>query len=189
MNYVMIVVYNICNIISKGVYKYIIMPFIKVNFQECGKQVHIGKGGLFTYKNISIGDYTSIGSNAMFICTRAKINIGKRVMFGPHVFMITGGHRTDVVGRYMIDIDNNEKLTENDKDITICNDVWIGANSIILKGTIIGEGSVIAAGSVVTKDVPEYAIVGGVPAKIIKMRFDNTQIKKHKSIINQGESI
>ncbi len=60
---------------------------------------------------------------------------------------------------------------------TIGNDVWIGSNATILQGVNIGNGAVIAAGAVVTKDVPPYAIVGGVPAKIIKYRFTEEQIK------------
>lgn len=60
----------------------------------------------------------------------------------------------------------------------IGNDVWIGANAIILQGVTIGDGAIIAAGAVVTKDVPPYAIVGGVPAKVIKYRFSDEVILK-----------
>lgn len=60
----------------------------------------------------------------------------------------------------------------------IGNDVWLGANSLVLKGVKIGDGAVIGAGAVVTKDVPPYAIVGGNPAKVIKMRFDDETIGK-----------
>ena len=60
----------------------------------------------------------------------------------------------------------------------IGNDVWIGANAIILQGVTIGDGAIIAAGAVVTKDVPPYAIVGGVPAKVIKYRFSDDVILK-----------
>lgn len=104
-------------------------------------------------------------------------------MFGPHVFMITGGHRYDIIGRYMSSIKENEKLEENDRPIIVEGDNWIGANSIVLKGVTIGEGSIIAAGSVVTKDVPPYSIVGGVPARVIKMRFNDEEIKKHKELL------
>jgi acetyltransferase-like isoleucine patch superfamily enzyme len=123
------------------------------------------------------------------MCTRAEIKIGDHVMFGPHVFMITGGHRMDIIGRYMKSIGNNEKLPENDQDIIIEGDNWIGANSIILKGVTIGRGAVVAAGAVVTQDVQPYSIVGGVPAKLIKMRFDDETILKHtKALLRNGES-
>lgn len=58
----------------------------------------------------------------------------------------------------------------------IGNDVWIGLNATILDGVTIGDGAIVAAGAVVTKDVPPYAVVAGVPAKIIKYRFTESQI-------------
>ena len=106
-------------------------------------------------------------------------------MFGPHVTMITGGHRTDVIGRYMIDITDKEKRPEDDRDIVIESDVWVGANATILRGVTVGQGSVIAAGAVVTRDVPPYSIVGGVPARVLKMRFDEQTQKKHIAMLNK----
>jgi serine acetyltransferase len=67
-------------------------------------------------------------------------------------------------------------------DIIIENDVWIGAKATIMSGVRIGNGAIVAAGSVVSKDVPPYAIVAGNPAKIVKYRFDEEQIKKLLSI-------
>jgi acetyltransferase-like isoleucine patch superfamily enzyme len=64
------------------------------------------------------------------------------------------------------------------KSVEICNDVWVGANSIILRGVKVGNGAVIGANSLVTKDVPPYAIVVGSPAKVLKYRFDENCIKK-----------
>lgn len=101
-------------------------------------------------------------------------------MFGPHVFLIAGGHRMDIIGRYMNDIRSNEKRRDDDRDIIIEDDVWIGANAMILRGVRVGKGSVIAAGSVVTKDVEPYCIYGGVPAKKIRQRFTNEQIEEHE---------
>lgn len=152
------------------------MPFKKAMFKRCGKHVQIDKNTKITYKNVSVGDHVSIGRNAEFMSTRAQIIIGDHVMFGPHVFMITGDHITDIKGRYMDEFTDDEKRPEDDQDIVLEGDNWIGANAIILKGVTIGKGAVIAAGSVVTKNVPPYSIVGGVPAKVIKYRFSDDEV-------------
>lgn len=104
--------------------------------------------------------------------TRAKLRIGNDVMFGPGVTIVTGDHRIDLPNRTMISVRDNEKLPENDQDVIIENDVWIGANVTILKGVTIHTGSVVSAGAVVTKDVEAFSIVGGIPAKLIKKRFE-----------------
>lgn len=75
----------------------------------------------------------------------------------------------------------NSALRDN-KPVIIGNDVWIGANVIILPGVHIGDGAVLAAGAVVTKDVDDYAIVGGIPAKVIRYRFDDEKIKQFQKI-------
>lgn len=106
-------------------------------------------------------------------------------MFGPGVTIITGDHRTDVVGKYMIEIKDTEKMPENDMDVVIEDDVWLGANSVILKGVTIGRGSVIASGAVATKSVPPYSIVGGVPAKVLKARFTEQEIEQHEAILQK----
>ncbi len=64
------------------------------------------------------------------------------------------------------------------KPAVIGNDVWIGQNAVIMDGVHVGDGAIVAAGAVVTKDVPPYAIVGGVPARVIKYRFDAGTIKE-----------
>ena len=79
--------------------------------------------------------------------------------------IITVNHNTE-----RIDIPMREQGSLPPQKVTICDDVWIGARVIILPGVTIGKGSIIAAGAVVTKNVPEYAVVGGVPAKVIKYR-------------------
>lgn len=112
---------------------------------------------------------------------------GKKVLFGPHPTIITGDHRIDVLGKYIADVTVEEKFVngENqyDQPVTIEDDVWCGANVTILKGVTIGRGSVVAAGAVVTKSFPPYSIIGGVPAKLLKMRFTEEEIKKHEEAL------
>lgn len=135
-------------------------------------------------ENISIGDDTYIGPKALFYSTNAKLIIGKKVVFGPSVTIITGDHRTDVIGKYIKDV--TQKLPENDKDVVIEDDVWIGTNVTILKGVTIGHGSIVAAGAVVTKSFPAYSIIGGCPAKLLKMRFNENEIFEHEKLIKDN---
>lgn len=149
-----------------------------------GSNVRIGIGSqAIHWHNICVKDNVSIGRNNLFLCSRAKICIGDHVMFGPNVTVITGRHRTDLVGRYMITVTDAEKRPEDDQEVVFKGDNWVGANATILQGVTIGRGAVIAAGAVVTKDVPDYAIVGGVPAKLIKYRFNGQELEEHKQTI------
>ena len=124
-------------------------------------------------QNISIGDSVYIGQNAVLMAAGAPIEIKGHFMSGPGLTIITGDHRIDIRGKYMDEVTVEEKLPENDQKVIIEEDVWCGANVTILKGVTIGRGSVIAAGAVVTKNVGEYEIWGGVPARKLKNRFDD----------------
>lgn len=171
--------YVYSNKIARGLHRTFCEPLIKKAFAKCGNNVRVSKGCEFSgIENISIGNNVALGSGLKILTTRAKVSIGNDVMFGPNVTVITGDHRTDIPNRPMISLTDRDKLPENDQDVVLEGDNWIGANAIILKGVIIGEGAVIAAGSVVTKDVPPYAIAAGVPARIIKMRFADEKIKE-----------
>ena len=102
-------------------------------------------------------------------------------MFEPHVFIITGNHQINQVGKYICDV---QKKTEKcDADVIIEDDVWIGAGTIILKGVTIGEGSVIGAGSVVTKSTKPYSVNAGNPCRLIKMRFSEEEIQQHEQVL------
>lgn len=131
--------------------------------------------------NLSIGDGSSIPKGSTFYCTGASLTIGKKVIFGPNPTIITGDHRTDVIGKFIMD--SHDKLPENDVPVIIEDDVWAGANVTILKGVTIGRGSILAAGAVVTKSCPPYSIIGGVPAKILKYRLTIEEILEHERIL------
>lgn len=153
-----------------------VRPIILASVGSHGERVNIGRHiKIYGIRNVYIGNDVYLGENNTLMCTRARIYIGDHVMTGPGVTIISGAHRIDVKGRPMTSIKDEEKLPENDQEIIIQGDNWIGANATILKGVTIGEGAVIATGSVVTKDVPEYSVVGGVPAKAIKYRFESQQ--------------
>ena len=179
-------IYKVLDFIGRALNKLVVTPIKKSALGGCGKNVTLGRRlRMSGSKNLFVGNNVSSGDDARVMCTLAKIQVGDNVMFGPGVTCITGGHRTDIIGRYMISVTNNEKRPEDDRDITFEGDNWIGANVTILCGVTIGEGAVVAAGAVVTKDVPPYSIVGGVPAKVIKMRFTEEEITEHKRLLQK----
>ncbi len=110
---------------------------------------------------IEVGDNSMLGENCRIY---GGVVIGKDVLMGPDVHILTKNHVAD-----RIDIPINLQ-DEMYAPVTVLDDVWIGTNVIILPGVIVGAHSILAAGAVVTQNVPEYAIVGGIPAKIIKYR-------------------
>ncbi len=153
--------------------------FYKKMLRGCGSNVRFSAlTSDFTYRNITIGNGVYIGPHALFLCTESQIFIGNKVLFGPHVTIIGGDHRITDVGRFIYDV--LDKHPEDDQDVHIEDDVWIGTNTTLLKGVTVGRGAVVAAGALVTKDVPPYAIVGGVPAKVLKYRFTPEQIQEHE---------
>lgn len=108
--------------------------------------------------NIAIGDYSSIGENAL-VRGSTKLTIGKDVCISEDVRILPASH--DV---------SSPTFDYVCKPVTICDNVWIATGAIILLGVTIGEGAVVAAGAVVTKDVEPWTVVGGNPAKFIKKR-------------------
>lgn len=131
-----------------------------------------------------LGKYSYIGSHSQVIAT-----VGRFCSIGPNVRTITSLHPTDFVsthpsfysthkqsGRTFVDREHFvEKVTS--ESIVIGNDVFIGDSVVILSGVQIGDGAIIGAGSVVTKNVESYSIVAGNPAKLIRMRFEQEDIK------------
>lgn len=131
--------------------------------------------------NVGKGSYGSINVR-MYGNNDCNLFIGNYCSLAPKTTFVLGGHHNyNNVSTYPFKnkfIDSCIIESKSKGDISIKDDVWIGLNSIILSGVTIGKGAVVAAGSVVTKDVPDYAIVGGNPAKIIKYRFDKDIIEE-----------
>jgi len=133
--------------------------------------------------NSIIGDYSFIQKNTIVL----NSTIGKFCSIADNVHIGLGQHPLDKVSThpafYSISQPIPKTFATKDtykpyKPISIGNDVWIGSNVIIMDNVIIGDGAVIAAGAVVTKNVDNYSIVGGVPARHIKHRFEKDIIKK-----------
>lgn len=114
-------------------------------------------------ENVVLGNNIIVNRNVS-ITARSGVTLGNDVMLGPNVVINDGNHRFSDKDKPM------NRQGHASEPIVIEDDVWIASNSIILKGVHIGKGAVIAAGSVVTKDVPPYTVVAGVPARKIKNR-------------------
>jgi virginiamycin A acetyltransferase len=134
------------------------------------------------------GTYFDRNVNIITWSDEYKINVGKYNSIGRDCnFFLHANHRPDwvttssqllgPVTNEIADLHMTMGHPACKGDITIENDVWIGANSTIMSGVTIHNGSIVAAGSVVTKDVPPYAIVAGNPGKIVKFRFTEDQIR------------
>lgn len=128
--------------------------------ESCGRELKVCSKAEFS-PHIRIGDRSNFGSRCV---VQGNVIIGDDVMMGPDVKIFSGNH-----GFARLDMPIRLQPIETSQTI-IGNDVWIGSNVIILPGKKIGNHSVLAAGSVITKDVPDYAVVGGNPARILKMR-------------------
>lgn len=138
---------------------------LKLMGASIGKGVVIYPGVWVTPgRNLIIKNNVDLAKDVL-ITTTGGVFIGERTLIGYRTQILSSNHSIPPIGEpFPISGDDH-------KPIHISEDVWIGANCIITAGVKIGQGAVIAAGSVVTKDVPENAIVGGVPAKIIRFRI------------------
>lgn len=147
---------------------------------QFGKNVTVYRNTVLAH--CAVGDYSYVGGD----CTLKNCSLGRFCSLGKEVQIGLGLHPTYMISTYpgfysklASGVKHFASLTDfvESKSVSIGNDVWIGNNSIILDGVNVGDGVVIAAGSVVTRSVPPYAIVGGVPAKIIRMRFPDDKVR------------
>lgn len=127
---------------------------------KCGKNLRVKKGAEISPKS-KIGNDSELGTNCMI---QSNVSIGNNVIMGPDVKIYSRNHKSDNL---------NTPIQHQGKEYLktkIGNDVWIGANVIILAGVSIPNHSIIAAGAVVTKNFEDFSVIGGCPAKLIKRR-------------------
>ncbi|HEY9124046.1 MAG TPA: CatB-related O-acetyltransferase [Bacteroidales bacterium] len=148
--------------------------------------------GEYTMYNDFVNDPTQFENNNVlyhYPINNDKLKIGKycSIACGAKFMFTSGNHRMSSLSTYPFPLFWEEwglernKVTDawdNEGDIIIGNDVWIGYEAVIMQGVQIGDGAIVATRAVVTKDVPPYSIVGGIPAKVIKKRFSEQVIKK-----------
>lgn len=162
-------------------------------------QIETGEIGAFTFINLRSVHHST--TNCVVECQ----SIGRFCMFAHSINIGFGGHPIDFLSSHVIfKYDNKAKYAhdfmrilndKSEKDIrekylqrchvplpVIGNDVWVGYGVTILNGVNVGDGAIIAAGSVVTKDVPPYSIVGGNPAKVIRLRFSENEIESLRKL-------
>lgn len=193
--------------IGSALYRTIIFPFVRIGIEIRTKSVlkqgtyvnkgtilrgrnFIGKGSTLTNTDMGFGSYISVNGDL------SNAKVGKYCSIGPNLCSVGGNHPVSTYvsthpafyaknnGAGFSYVENNsydeDKFTDKSKGYfyEIGNDVWIGANVSICQGVRIGDGAVIGAGSLVNRDVEPYAVYAGIPAKKIRMRFDDDQINR-----------
>lgn len=146
---------------SKAIRSFLVKGFI----EDAGTNINVQRK-VTMGRRVRIGNNSGIGIGSVI---QGNVSIGCNVMMGPECFIYTQNHshkRTDIP---MI-----QQGYEEEKPVIIGDDVWIGSRVTILPGVKIGRGVVIGAGSVVTKDFPDYVVIGGNPAKVLKRRTSNS---------------
>lgn len=172
------------NTLLKGFYLLYRRYFIfKSSFGKVGNNVLLDPPIIIDNpSNVFLDDNTHISSGSHISALNARFYMGRYSGASNNLSVRTGNHMM-VVGRFYRTITNSEKRPEYDKDVIVKEDVWIGCNVTLLSGVTIGRGAIIAAGAVVSKNVPPYAIAGGVPAKVIKFKWSVDQILQHEAIL------
>jgi acetyltransferase-like isoleucine patch superfamily enzyme len=150
---------------------------------DCVIESHVRISAQAIVRACTIGGYTYIGADTQI----ARTDIGRFCSIGPACRIGLGNHPTrDFVstspvffsmGRQCGTTFVRENAFRESEPIAIGNDVWIGANVFIADGVTIGNGAIIGAGAVVVRDVPDYAVYGGVPARLLRYRFERSQIE------------
>lgn len=164
--------------------KKVTFRLIRILMGKWGIYGVVGKGNKYArgsalYEDGTIGNYNYIGPFSMI----NNAIIGNYCSIGPGVKIGQGNHSKDYITTYQRISGDLIGHSLNTSPAIVGNDVWCGANVVILQGVKVGDGAVIGANAVVTHDIPDYAIAIGVPAKVINYRFSPDKIE----IINKSK--
>ena len=163
----------------QGIIKKVIHRCFRIAIGRKGIYGAIGRGNVFgqrvfIHEMSTVGKYNYFGRDTML--THAQI--GNYCSIAPGVKIGQAQHSLSYITTYNAIASVNTGCQMFEKPTVIGNDVWIGANAVLMQGITVGDGAVIGAGAVVTHDVPAYAVVVGVPARVLRYRFNEEQIEK-----------
>jgi chloramphenicol O-acetyltransferase type B len=149
---------------------------LRYRFKSVGTGLYIGRNCYIRPYSVRVGSYSFIGSHCHL---SAEVDIGNWVMLASFVSIVGGDHQFSKVGTPMIWSGRSIQ-----KKVRIEDDVWIGHGATLLHGVTVGRGAVVGASSLITKDVPAFSIVGGIPAKVLRMRFNERDRLIHSEMLD-----
>lgn len=156
-----------------------------LNYANRGLHSDIGYGSMLKPENMYMEDYCRLQDHVNYISYKGKLRVRKYAAVGSGCIIIPGDHIPTVgVPQFLA---GRLHINDADGEIVIGEDAWVGAGAILLSHCEIGRGAVVAAGAVVSKHVPPYAVVAGIPAKIIATRFSIEQIQEHEASLYPPE--
>lgn len=175
--------------IIRKIIQYYINKRIKIKWRKLNKHNDTYMKNIFQISHVQVGTASYGELNVIDFASEkegARLKIGSFCSIASNVtWLLNGEHNINTISSYPFRVKyfKNVRYEATSKGDIVCeDDVWIGNGATIMSGVHIGQGAIVAAGAVVTKDIPDYAIVGGVPAKIIKYRFDSQLIEALKKV-------
>lgn len=163
------------------IYKQYVAPLDPSGYGRLGKNSIIKNNSSLIKQNIIVDDWVVIQDHLNFISNKGKLIVGKYSVISSGCTIVPGAHKLTVGVPFYLATTNH--INDDEGDIIIDEDCWVGTGCILLPKVHIGRGAVIGAGSVVTKDVPPYAVVVGAPARIVATKFSLEQVFNHEKVL------
>lgn len=153
----------------------------KDKYGRLGRASYIGSGSTLATRNMFLDDFTVVQNQNNFISLGGQLEIGKYSVISSGCTIVASSHVLTVGVPFYVSTQYH--INDIDSKVIIKEDVWVGAACVLLPGCTIGRGAVVGAGCIVKKNVPPYAVVVGVPAKVIASKFTKEQIIAHERIL------